>query len=84
MVKLSERATELFTAYARDAGNWSGNPMVGGNVPSNGKSDRGYILALKRQGLITTYTEYGCVWIVFTDKGLEYASTLGIKVCLPH
>jgi hypothetical protein len=78
-VELTEASKALFVAYAKDAGNWSGTPMVGGNVGGS-KEDRGNLTDLKKKGLITTFRDDGCDWISFTDLGQEYAKELGIDL----
>lgn len=40
MITLTPRSPELFFDYARDAGNWGGTPLVGGNV-GGGREDNG-------------------------------------------
>jgi hypothetical protein len=65
MTSASER---LFEAYVRDAGNWSGTPLVGGNVGGS-KEDRGNLTHLKKLGLIKTFESEGCLWLSFTDAG---------------
>jgi hypothetical protein len=80
-MELTERSKELFRLYAKDACNWSGTPLVGGNVGGS-KEDRGNLTQLKRAGLITTDVdpEDRTTWIAFTEKGKEYARTLGINL----
>ncbi len=78
-IKITNRSLELFLAYARDAGNWSGNPLVGGNVADT-KEDRGNLTQLKRAGLITTETDEGNIWLYFTATGKEYAQQHGITI----
>jgi hypothetical protein len=76
---LTPRSIELFLAYARDAGNWSGNPCVGGNVGGS-KEDRGNLTNLKRAGLIQTFKSDGQTWIEFTDEGRAFARERGIEI----
>jgi hypothetical protein len=79
-MKLSVKCLELFKAYAKDAGNWRGAPMVGGNVKS-GPSDRGYLTKLKKAGYITTdRDEYG-TWLYFTKAGVDLAAEFSIVIC---
>ena len=73
---LTPESHAVFMAYADDAGNWSGTPLVGGNVGGS-KQERGNLTDLKRKGLIDTYTDEGCVWINFTDAGIAYATKHG-------
>lgn len=80
-MNLTKKSIDLFVAYAEDACNWSGTPLVGGNVGGS-KEDRGNLTQLKKAGLIETDydREEDCTWILFTDMGVEYASALGITV----
>ncbi len=78
-LEITEQSLKLFLAYARDAGNWSGNPLVGGNVGGS-KEDRGNLTQLKRAGLITTCTDGGLAWIAFTQTGKALALQHGIEV----
>tara|TARA_R110000824_G_scaffold21839_2_gene80988 strand:+ start:187 stop:456 length:270 start_codon:yes stop_codon:yes gene_type:complete len=73
-----------FVAYAGDAQNWSGTPLVGGNVGGE-PADKGYLLHMKKAGLITTWEERmpgeaPDVWIDFTDKGVALAAEHGIDL----
>lgn len=70
---------EVFLAYARDAGNWSGMPLVGGNVGGS-KQERGNLTQLKQAGLIKTEISDGLTWIVFTDAGKQFASEMGCPI----
>lgn len=76
---LTDISLALFLAYARDAGNWSGQPLVGGNVGGS-KEDRGNLTQLKRAGYITTCTDEGCTWLSFTDLGKALAREHGIEL----
>ena len=76
-MNITERSKEVFVAYAEDAGNWSGSPLVGGNVGGS-KEERGNLTQLKQAGLITTFVDEGDTWINFTDAGVAYAKELGI------
>lgn len=79
MAQLTETSLKLFIAYAKDAGNWSGQPLVGGNVGGS-KEDRGNLTQLKRQGYIQTFTDEGDAFIVFTEKGKALAAEHGIDL----
>lgn len=78
-MNLTDRSRELFLAYAKDAGNWSGTPMIGGNVVGS-KEDRGNITQLKRAGLIRTFRSEGNDFIEFTEAGKSYAREFGIEI----
>lgn len=79
MKEITQTSLEVFLAYARDAPNWSGTPLVGGNV-GGGPEERGNLTQLKRAGLITTFKGSGETWIDFTEKGRQLAAAHGIKV----
>jgi hypothetical protein len=78
-IELTEASKALFLAYAKDAGNWSGTPMVGGNVGGS-KEDRGNLTDLKKKGLIATFRDEGLDWISFTPLGVEFAASQGVKI----
>lgn len=76
----TEKDREVFEAYTKDAVNWSGIPLVGGNVGGS-KEERGNLTHLKRLGLIKTFKDEGCIWIIYTDKGKEVAKDVfGIDI----
>lgn len=75
---ITEASLNLFLAYAKDAGNWSGTPLVGGNLGGT-KEDRGNLTQLKQAGLIETFKDRG-TWISFTDAGKALASKHGIQL----
>lgn len=79
-MNVTDRSKELFLEYARDADNWSGTPLVGGNVGGS-KADRGNLTQLKQAGLIKTdRDEDGNVWIYFTPEGRAYAAENGVDL----
>lgn len=78
-INLSPASKELFLDYAKDAGNWSGTPLVGGNVGGN-KEDRGNLTDLKRKKLVTTFEYEGEMWVEFTPLGQEYAKQNGVAI----
>jgi hypothetical protein len=79
MMQLTPKTIDLFIAYAKDAGNWSGTPCVGGNVGGS-KEERGNLTQLKRAGLITTFVSDGCTFVEFTGKGKDYARQHGVEM----
>lgn len=78
-VNLTETSLNVFLAYARDADNWGGTPLVGGNVGGS-KQERGNLTQLKRAGLIETFRDGTEMWISFTDAGKALAKEHGILV----
>lgn len=77
---LTPASLELFLAYAEDAGNWSGNPWVDGNV-SLDAAGRGNLTDLKRKGLLQTFDDgEGAMYIEFTDAGKTLAAAHGIDL----
>jgi hypothetical protein len=83
-IKLTPATLKLFLLYAEDAGNWSGTPLVGGNVGGS-KADRGNITHMKTLGLVTTFEEHEpgqgkCTWMQFTALGCALANYHGISI----
>src|SRR6266851_1477355 len=73
-VKLTAKSLALFFAYWDDAGNWSGTPLVGGNVGGS-KLERGNLTQLKQAGLIETFESDGQLWVRFTAAGETFAAS---------
>ncbi len=78
-MEITTESKRVFEAYARDAVNWNGSPLVGGNVGGS-KEDRGNLTQLKRAGLITTENNGIDLWVEFTERGREYAAEIGIDL----
>jgi hypothetical protein len=78
-MNITETSLKVFLAYADDAGNWNGTPLVGGNVGGD-KAERGNLTQLKVAGLITTDIEEGNTWLFFTDAGKALAAQHGITI----
>ena len=76
---ITQDSLTVFLAYARDAGNWGGTPLVGGNV-GGGKEERGNLTQLKQAGLITTQREGKDSWLFFTEAGKALAAEHGISI----
>jgi len=79
MEDLTKRSFELFLEYAKDASNWNGTPLVGGNV-FHSKIENGNLTDLKKKNLITTFEDEGDIWINFTDVGKNLAKENGIII----
>jgi hypothetical protein len=79
MNDITERSMKLFLDYARDADNWGGKPLIGGNVGGYAE-DRGNLTQLKQAGLITTFKYDGETWIDFTDTGRALAAEHGVEM----
>lgn len=79
MTNITETSLKLFLEFARDAGNWSGTPCVGGNVGGS-KEQRGNITQLKKAGLITTFVDEGQTWVSFTPAGKAFAKQHGVDL----
>lgn len=79
MKNVTPQSMKVFLAYAEDAPNWSGTPLVGGNV-GGGKEERGNLTQLKRAGLIITSHDEGETWIYFTEAGKALAAEHGFDV----
>lgn len=72
---------KLFLDLASDAGNWSGQPLFGGNV-GNSPADKGNLTHLKKLGLVRTEEDDddGNVWVIFTKAGREFARENGVNI----
>lgn len=78
-IPITRESMRVFLDYAKDAGNWSGTPMVGGNVGGT-KEERGNLTQLKQAGLITTFVYNGLTWVDFTTEGKALAARLGAPI----
>lgn len=78
-MNITEQSKKVFLAYAEDAANWSGTPLVGGNVGGS-KEERGNLTQLKKAGLITTFESDGLTWVRFTDAGKALSLENGIEL----
>lgn len=78
-MNITEQSKAVFLAYAKDAANWNGTPMVGGNVGGS-KAERGNLTQLKQAGLITTWVEDGDTWLGFTSEGKRFAMSFGVEI----
>lgn len=74
--KLAAATHTRFVEYYKDAGNWDGSPLVGGNVGGE-PADKGYIVNMKKAGLVETWMDDGDVWMDFTDLGHAYFTQHG-------
>jgi hypothetical protein len=78
-VRITRASRTLFELFAIDAPNWSGTPMLNGNVEITA-AERGNLTQLKREGLIETFVSDGEKWVQFTKKGQAYAKTIGMDL----
>ena len=72
---LPEGSARFFADAAHDAGNWSGSPLIGGNIAS-GRSAAGWMKKLNAEGLTTSFQDdddRSCYWLTFTKKGRKLA-----------
>lgn len=82
--RLSPGALGYFLELAADASNWSGSPLIGGNVEQTKERD-GFLTALKRAGLVKTDQtreriegrNVVHVWASFTEDGKTLAAQHG-------
>ncbi len=65
-LNLTPATRDLLEKLVKDAGNWGGTPMLGGNFTFTAEM-RGNLTHLKRAGLLTTFRSDGCDWVNFTD-----------------
>ena len=83
---LTPGTLNVFSQYADDAGNWSGNPLVGGNVDT-GPGEKGHLSDLIKKNLIRVSVEErrgqeNLSWIYWTPAGVALAEELGIDLYL--
>lgn len=79
-MEITKTSLEVFLAYAKDACNWGGEPLVGGNVGGT-PEERGNLTQLKKAGLIKTFEEdRNTVFISFTDAGKALATKHNISI----
>ena len=79
MTNITAKSLEVFLAYADDAGNWGGTPLIGGNVGGS-REERGNLTQLKQADLIRTFESDGANWLSFTDAGKALAAANGIEI----
>lgn len=76
---LTPAVLDLFDQLWRDAPNWSGSPLFGGNVADT-PANKGHLTNLKKSGLVTTEVdERSCSWVYFTSQGKELARSRGCE-----
>lgn len=73
---LTEGSRELFLRLAKDAENWSGEPLLPPFYPA----ERGNLTDLVRKGLITVFDDDGDSFASFTDSGRALAAELGVEI----
>ena len=66
-LNITSKSQELFVAYWKDAGNWSGTPAVGHNVKSS-QENNGNLTQLKIAGLISTWTDERITEAMFREQ----------------
>ena len=76
---LSPGSLDLFLKHAKDAGNWSGTPLLGSGLELS-QEDKGHLTDLKRKKLISTERSDGCDWVHFEPAGLALAAAHGITI----
>ena len=75
---ITQQSLNVFLKYAKDAGNWSGMPMIDGD-----KSENGNLTQLKQAGLIKTIKDSddsSVTWLDFTEDGDKLALENGINI----
>jgi len=77
--ELTPTSHELFMDFAKDAGNWSGTPLVDGNVAMDSQL-RGNLSDLVKKGFITVFKNEGNSWVDFTEAGKAYAAEHGVDL----
>lgn len=72
---LTPASLALFRELAGWAGDWSGTPLVDLTA-----SQRGNLTDLKRNGLLTTFDDDGCLFAMFTQAGVDLAASIDIDL----
>jgi len=73
---LTPASVALFISLAKEAGDWSGTPLI-----DISKEERGNLTQLKRAGLLTTTRDSDRnMFANFSDAGIKLASENGIKI----
>jgi hypothetical protein len=78
--QLTEKSLALLLRFGRDAGNWGGTPLVGGNFEMT-RAMKGNLTDLKKAGLVTTEPDgdrRDLSWLRFTAEGLAVLAEHGI------
>jgi len=81
-IVLAPKTLDLFLALVKDAHNWNGMPLFGGNVGGD-KSSQGCLMNLKKYGLVKTEQDADnpeLSFVVFTDEGKSLAESLGHSI----
>jgi hypothetical protein len=79
IMSLTPASLALFIAFAEDAGNWNGMPMVNGNVEVS-KQQRGNLSDLVQKGIVRVEDDGGDSFVVFTQQGRECALLFGCEI----
>ena len=77
-VNITATSARLFIDLAKDAGNWSGTPLLDGNVRTDAHL-RGNLTQLKKVNLVTTFNDDG-TWVSFTADGKATARLVDIDL----
>ena len=77
---LTIQALAYFADLCKDAGNWSGVPLI--DIPRGMEKRRGYLTALKKANLLVTEQDewngrHSPVWALFTERGAKLAAEIG-------
>lgn len=77
-IQLTPGSHELFAALIEDAGNWHGQPLIGGNVEMT-KARKGNLSDLVKKGLLEVVDDgEGHTYAKFTSAGVDYAKEHGL------
>lgn len=74
-ITITPRSMDLFLELANNAGNWAGEPLFEGNA-----ADKGNLTQLKQAGLVETFVDGGCSFVIFTAEGRKLAMENGIDL----
>lgn len=72
---LTPASLELFLGFAEDAANWSGYPLV-----TVTPEQKGNLTHLKKLGLLDTFVDEDCSFVVFSESGKALAAEHGFDL----
>jgi hypothetical protein len=78
MTTLTTASLELFLDLAKDAINWDFMPLF--NEKPRSQAEKGNLLDLKKNNLLTTQAEGSDVFVFFTPAGVKLAQDHGVRV----
>ena len=75
MIKLTPTTHKYFEELCDASFDWSGTPLFEGS-----DVEKGYLTSLKKNGLVRSYEEDNCTWVIFEDAGYAYAAEHNLEL----